>query len=207
MEQWSWASAPALQCIIKAACRWEWWRMENRGPPTEWLINLRAQQPALLESTERFAEWSLKLSSRRGGGYMFRHNGWKCGFACLSSCLCVVSGWFTNLICMTILDTITRSPRSISVTTVQFIMNHVRLSFLPWRVIFHPWTLRKIPWNETSQRQTHTFVIYCVASSLDGVMRVTLANTDVVRLSPLAWLLAKVEQQDRFEGIKARDSV
>lgn len=28
----------------------------KRGPPAEWLINLRAKQPGLLEGTERFTE-------------------------------------------------------------------------------------------------------------------------------------------------------
>lgn len=168
------------------------WR--KRGPPAEWLINLPAKQPGLLEGTECFAEWSLKLSSGRGVAYMFRHNGWKCGFACLNSCLCVVSEWFTNLICMAILGTVTHSPS----LWQQFSLSHVHLSFLQ-SVIFHPWTLKKIPWNETFLRRTHTFVIFRVASSLDGVIRVTLANTDVVRPSPLAWMLAIMEQLDTFK--------
>lgn len=123
MEQWSRASAPALQRIIKAACRWEWWRAGKAGA-TRWMANQPAGKSSLLYW--RVQNVSLRdLWSCGGGGERpicsdIRDG--NVGFACLSSCLCVVSGWFTSLICMTILGTITRSPLFISVATVQFIM-------------------------------------------------------------------------------------
>lgn len=150
------------------------------GPPTEWLINLRAKQPGLLKGKERFAEWSLKLSSRRGGSYMFRQNGWKCGYSIsqqLFMC-CQRVIYKSNLYDHTghnyTFPTLRLGDNS-SVYHVYICLSCHNMSF------FIPGHWRKS--HEMRYfRDGHTHFSFPV-SSLDGVIRVTLTNKDMVRLS------------------------
>lgn len=106
MEQWSRASAPALQRIIKAAYRWEWWRAGKAGA-TRWMVNQPAGKSSLLywrvQNISLRDLWSCRVGGERATCSDIMDGNF--GFAYLSSCLCVVSRWFTNLICMTILGT------------------------------------------------------------------------------------------------------